>query len=129
AAKHFAPSFEVLVVPLDSRLLGLSREVLDLREYWGQRGWVRRGFVGGHRVRRSPRVLESGAKESSRCFGITVFPEEHFDDLPVLIEGAVDRTPAPRHFDLRFVDRPALPQAAPRRLGGVPLERSKLLHP
>jgi hypothetical protein len=47
----------------------------------------------------------------------------------VLTEGAVDITPAPRHFDLPFVDRPALAQAAPLRLGGVLRERSKLLPP
>ena len=36
AAKHLEPSFEMLMVPLDTLLLGFSGEVLDLRQYLGQ---------------------------------------------------------------------------------------------
>jgi hypothetical protein len=41
--------------------------VLDLREHGSQRERVGSGLVGGHRVWRHPRVLESGTKE--RCRG------------------------------------------------------------
>src|SRR3982750_4868272 len=39
-AKHAESSFEVLVIPLDALLHGLSREMLHLREHFGPSGRV-----------------------------------------------------------------------------------------
>jgi hypothetical protein len=93
----------MLVVSFDVLLHGFSREVLALREDFGQSGRVRRRFVGGDRVRRHPGVLESGAEESRCRFGVAVLPEQHFNDLPVLIDGPVDITPAPGDFDVGLI--------------------------
>jgi hypothetical protein len=71
AAKHFPPSFEMLVVALDLLLLGLSREVLNFWEYFSQGRRVGGGSIGLHRVRCHPGILESGAKESGSGFGVT----------------------------------------------------------
>ena len=119
AAKHFESSFQMLMIPLDSLLLHFSCDVFDLREHGGQSRWVGGGLVGGHRLRSHPRVLESRAQESYSGFGVTMFLEQHLDDLTILIDRTVDITPAPRHFDIRFVDRPARAHAVPMRLGRV----------
>ena len=101
--KHAEPSFEVLVVPLDSLLHGFSGEVLDLREHGSQRERVGSGLVGGHRVWRHPRVLESGTKERCRGFGVAVLLEQDFHDLPVFVDGAVHVAPAPGDFHIRLI--------------------------
>src|SRR4051812_41639056 len=63
-------------------------------------------------VRRHPCVLESGAEEGSSDFRVAMLPEEHLDDLPLLVDGAVDVAPVPGHFHVLFIDRPVLTHAA-----------------
>jgi hypothetical protein len=69
AAKYFESSFEMLVIALDSLLYCFAGEVLDLRQHGSQSGRVGSGFICGHRVRRHPGTLESGAEESRGGFG------------------------------------------------------------
>jgi hypothetical protein len=118
----------MLVVPLDSLLHGFPREMFNLWEHFGQSGRVSGSLVGGHRVRRHPRALESGTKESGGGFGVAVLAKQHLDDLSVLIDGAVDVAPAPRHFDIGLSDRPALSHPVPMCFRGILIERGKLLH-
>ena len=72
AAKYFESSFEMLVIALDSLLLGFARGMLHLGEHLGQSGRVGGGFVRGHRVRGHPGVLESGTEEGGSRFRIAV---------------------------------------------------------
>lgn len=87
-------------------------------------------FVRRHPLRgRSPRNLESGAKEHRSGCGIAMFSEQYFHDLSVLVEGAIDVAPAPRYFHIRFIHGPALAHRVPMRFRGLLIQRSKLLPP
>ena len=97
----------MLVVALDALLHGFSREVLDFGEYLGQCRRKCGGVVRGHGLWSHSCVLESGTKESRRGFGVSALSKQDLDDLPLFIEGALDVSPAPRHFLIRFVHRPA----------------------
>ena len=72
-AKHLESSSQMLVIPLDFLLLCFSSDVLDFREYGGQRGQVGGGLVGGDRVRRVTPVLARAERKNalaafvSRC--------------------------------------------------------------
>jgi hypothetical protein len=104
-AKHFEPSFEMLMIPLDSLLHGLSREVFNIGQHGGQRGRVRRRFVGGHRVRGHARVLESGAKESRSGCGVAVLSKEHRDLKFGLSGSRLSNQSLVVYFQIKFLQR------------------------
>lgn len=108
-AKCSESSFQMLVVPLDPLLLRFSCDVFDLREDGDQRGRIGGGFVGGHEVWRHSGVVQSGAEESRRHFGIALFPEEYLDDLSRFIDGSIHMSPASSHFHVRFIHGPTRP--------------------
>jgi hypothetical protein len=101
-AKYPKSPFQMLMVPLDSLLHGFPRDVLDVRKHSGESGRVGRGFVGGHRVRRHPGVLESGAKERGRGCRVALLLKQHLDDLSVFINGPVDIPPSARPLSHTF---------------------------
>ena len=49
--------------------------------------------------------------------------------MPVLIDGPIDIPPTPRHFEIRFIDRPACAHPAPIRFRRFLIPRNKLLDP
>jgi hypothetical protein len=58
-----------------------------------------------------------------------VLADQDVDDLPVLIDGAVQVGPAAGDLDVGFVDEPAIPARVPGRAGGVDELRGEGLHP
>jgi hypothetical protein len=92
----------MLVVAFDSLLHGSPGEVLDFRSTVARAGGCAAAW-SVVTVCGSPCVLENGAKEGDTGFGVAVFPEEYLDDLSILIEGTIDVSPAPGHFDISFL--------------------------
>src|SRR4051794_27530930 len=98
-------------------------EVLDFWEHGGQGRRGRSGSVRRYRLWRHAGILESGAEEGRRAFGVTVLLEQHLDDLFVFVNRTVDVPPTPRHFDVMF-HRPT--SAAPLGAGTIlPLPDTK----
>jgi hypothetical protein len=78
--------------------------------------WVDRRPVGGDLDRR-PAVREGAGEERPRSTGIAALREEDVDDLPLLIDRAVEVGPAPRDLDVRFIDEPPITGRVPSMAG------------
>src|SRR3954454_13723320 len=63
--------------------------------------------IGRDPVRCHPSHRFGRPKERLRCFHVAVFTEQHVDQGPVPVDGAVEIAPAPMHFQVRFIDIPA----------------------
>ena len=54
---------------------------------------------------------------------------QHVDDLPELVDHAIDIAPLPGHFDVGFVELPAVTEGVPAWAGSLSQQRCEPLHP
>ena len=89
---------------------------------------VRSGLVGGDLDRRRP-VPQGSDEEPAGGGGVPLLGQQHVDDLPVLVDRAVEVPPPPGHLDVGLVDEPPVSGGVPERSGGVGEQRGEPLHP
>jgi hypothetical protein len=76
------------------------------------------------------RAVPKGAGEELACsVGIAAFGNQNVDDLTMLIDSAVELSPAPGDLHIGLVDEPPIAGGVPGRTGGVDELRRERLHP
>jgi hypothetical protein len=63
------------------------------------------------------------------CRGISAWGGEHIDDLPELIDRAVDIAPPASDLHIRLVHRPAISHSVSTRAGSLGQQRHEPKHP
>jgi hypothetical protein len=69
------------------------------------------------------------SKKPVSSLGVPPWRDEHVDDLPELVDRAVDGAPLASHLHVGFVRVPAIANQVPTRPGGVGQQWREALHP
>jgi hypothetical protein len=93
-----------------------------------QDGAERPGSIGDH-LGGLPVILERGREEPTRSPGIAARRHVDVNDLAVLVDRAVDVTPAARDLHIGLVRMPATTDGVTARPRGVGEQRCEALHP
>jgi hypothetical protein len=128
ASHRSEPGFEPSVASLDPVVGVLGGVVKCSRRKVRDHADQGVGPVGGDLGRRA--VRENRVIEELRG-GLEVSPlgHEHVDDLPVLVNGAVDVSPGPRHLHVGLVDKPVITHPVAARPGSVDVQWGEPLDP
>jgi hypothetical protein len=96
------------MVGLDTVVGVLLGSMPRCRQEFLQHGRVRRGSVGDHLNGEHLGRADGPLKASAGYLDVAPWGDERVDDLPELIDRAVDLAPLPRHPHLRLAHRPAI---------------------
>jgi hypothetical protein len=73
--------------------------------------------------------VEGPFEEPPGCLSVALWSDEHVDDLPELVDRAIDVPPLPSDLHIRLVHLPAVPDAMPTWPGGFGQQRREALDP
>src|SRR5215217_7139538 len=75
------------------------------------------------------RGVEGPFEEPPGCLRVALESDEHVDDLPELVDRAINVPPLPSDLHIRLVHLPAIPDAMPAGPGGLGQQRREALDP
>ncbi len=129
AAHRSEPVFELTMVCLD-RIVGMPFNVMPRR--WDQLledGRVDRGGVCHDLAGRHLQHLQRSLEEPAGRSRVAARGDEHVDDLPVLVDGAVHVPPDTIDLHRRLIHEPPVTRGVTSKPGGVCEQGRKPLHP
>ncbi len=129
AAHRAQPCLQPAVISFDAVVGVLLGAVPRRRQQLVEHGGVGRCLVGDHLRGRNRRGVDGAFEEPSRRRHIPPWRDEHVDDLPELVDGAVDVAPPAGDPHVGFVHLPAGADPVAARPGGVGQQRREPLHP
>ena len=86
---------------------------------------VQRRVVGDHLDWRDPHCADGALEEPAGRGCVPPWGDEHVDDLPELVDGAVGVAPLARDFDIGLVDLPLVADGMAAGPGGLGEQRVK----
>ena len=112
-------------------MIGLDRIIRILLHDMARRGQqliehpqVGRGPVGIH-LARPWAVLKGSGEEPVGGYPVPLGRHQHVNDLPELVDRAVEIDPPPGNFDICFVNKPSIPGDVPAGACRVDQQRVK----
>jgi hypothetical protein len=117
------------VVALDVVVGVLLGAVPGRREQLVQHDRVGRRLVGDHFHGRDLGPADGLLEEPPGGGAITTPGDEYVDDLPELVDRAVDIAPVASNLGVGLIDLPASPDGMPARPGGLGQQRREALDP
>jgi hypothetical protein len=77
----------------------------------------------------TPGRADDPLEEPPGGLGVSARGPKDIDDLPCLVDRAIDLAPAPSHLQIRLVHLPAVTDSVSARSGGIGQQRREPQHP
>ena len=127
-AHRSKPGLESAVVGFDAVVGVLGGVMVGGWQQLDDRAGQRRGPISCHLGRFAMRPDRSG-EEPGRRLDVAFGGDQHVDDLPVLVDGAVHEPPGAGHLHVGLIDEPPVPDRVSAWPSCVDDQRSEALHP